>query len=98
LTNAVRTDGQSGTEIIEHIRTLYPKTRVLVVSEEQFAVLALKAGAVGCLSKGDPDCVRLVCKAVQTILGGGKFISSDLTIPSNIASLDTISADAMVGF
>lgn len=71
--------GQGGIELLEYIRHWYPTTRVLIVSgypEELFAVRALRAGASGCLSKADPDCMQLLCKAVKTILSGGRFVHS----------------------
>ena len=70
--------GQGGIELLEYIRHSYPNTRVLIVSgypEELFAVRALRAGASGCLSKADPDCRQLLCKAVKTILSGGRFVN-----------------------
>jgi two-component system, NarL family, invasion response regulator UvrY len=74
----VELPGQGGIHLLEFIRCSYPETRVLVVSgypEELFAVRALRAGASGCISKGDPDCLHQVCRAVKIISTGGKFIS-----------------------
>src|SRR5258708_21500696 len=45
---------RSGIDILAHIRSSHPKTRVLVVSaypEKQYAVYALRAGAAGYLAK-----------------------------------------------
>jgi two-component system, NarL family, invasion response regulator UvrY len=74
----VELPGEDGISLLENIHSSYPNIRVLVVSgypEELFALRALRAGASGCLSKGDPNCVQLLCGAVKTLLSGGKFIS-----------------------
>jgi two-component system invasion response regulator UvrY len=74
----VELPGEDGISLLEYIHSSCPNIRVLVVSgypEEQFAVRALRAGASGCLSKGDPDCLQLLCSAVKKILAGGKFVS-----------------------
>jgi two-component system invasion response regulator UvrY len=70
--------GQGGIDLLEYIHSSYPGTRVIVISgypEELFAVRALRAGAFGCLSKGDPECTQLLCQAVTTVLSGSKFIT-----------------------
>lgn len=69
--------GRSGIELIKQIKSEKPKLAILVLSmhkEEQYAVRALKAGALGYLTKESaPD--QLVA-AIQKIAGGGAFISS----------------------
>src|SRR5690349_16689017 len=45
---------RSGIDILAHIRTGHPKTRILVISafsEKQYAIYALRAGAAGFLAK-----------------------------------------------
>ena len=69
--------GRSGIELIKQIKSEKPKLAILVLSmhkEEQYAVRALKAGALGYLTKESaPD--QLVA-AIWKIAGGGVFISS----------------------
>ena len=69
--------GRSGIELIKQIKSKKPKLAILVLSmhkEEQYAVRALKAGALGYLTKESaPD--QLVA-AIRKVAGGGAFISS----------------------
>ena len=69
--------GRSGIELIKQIKSEKPKLAILVLSmhkEEQYAVRALKAGALGYLTKESaPD--QLVA-AIRKVAGGGVFISS----------------------
>ncbi len=70
--------GQSGLEVVRHMKQHFPKTPVLVLSmypEKQYAVRALKAGAAGYLSKESAP--EELLKAVRTILLGRKHISPD---------------------
>lgn len=68
--------GRSGIELIKQIKGEHPKLATLVLSmhkEEQYAVRALKAGALGYLTKESaPD--QLVA-AIRKVAGGGVFIS-----------------------
>lgn len=71
--------GRSGLDVVQHIRQNIPKLPVLILSihpEEQYAIRALKAGAAGYLSK-DAATEELV-KAVQKVLQGRKYISSNI--------------------
>ena len=69
--------GRSGIELIKQIKSEKPKLAILVLSmhkEEQYAVRALKAGALGYLTKESaPD--QLVA-AIRKVASGGAFISS----------------------
>jgi len=69
--------GRNGIELIKLIKSEKPKLTILVLSmhkEEQYAVRALKAGALGYLTKESaPD--QLVA-AIRKVAGGGVFISS----------------------
>lgn len=70
--------GQSGLEVVRHMKQHFPKTPVLVLSmypEEQHAIRVLRAGAAGYLSK-DSAPEELV-KAVRTVLLGRRHISPD---------------------
>lgn len=69
--------GRSGIELIKQIKNEKPKLAVLVLSmhkEEQYAVRALRAGALGYLTKETaPE--KLVA-AIRKVAGGGAFISA----------------------
>ena len=69
--------GRSGIELIKQVKGEYPKLAILVLSmhkEKQYAVRALKAGALGYLTKESaPD--QLV-SAIRKVASGGAFIST----------------------
>lgn len=69
--------GRSGIELIKLVKAEKPRLAILVLSmhkEEQYAVRALKAGALGYLTKESaPD--QLVA-AIRKVASGGAFISS----------------------
>ena len=69
--------GRSGIDLVKLVKTEKPKLAILVLSmhkEEQYAVRALKAGALGYLTKESaPD--QLVA-AIRKVSGGGAYISS----------------------
>jgi len=69
--------GRSGIELIKQIKSEYPKLAILVLSmhkEEQYAVRAMKAGALGYLTKESaPD---LLIAAIRKVALGGIYISS----------------------
>jgi len=71
--------GKTGIEVLKELKETKPKQPVLILSvhaPEQYAVRTLKAGAAGYLTKESaPD--ELV-KAVQHILSGRKYITSDI--------------------
>ena len=82
--NMVITDismpGQSGIEIIKQLHSQFPKLPILVLSmhpEEQYAIRAIKAGAMGYVTK-DKASDELI-KAVKDILNGKNYISLELT-------------------
>ena len=65
--------GRSGLEALESLRAEYPQLPVLMLSmysEEQYAVVAMKAGANGYLSK-DTDPAELI-GAIRKIAAGGR--------------------------
>lgn len=69
--------GRSGIELIKQVKAEKPKLAILVLSmhkEEQYAVRALKAGALGYLTKESAP-GQLVA-AIRKVAGGGVFISS----------------------
>jgi DNA-binding NarL/FixJ family response regulator len=71
--------GLSGLDVLQQIRDLQPTLKILVLTmhpEDQYAVRVLKAGAVGYLTKETASAE--VVGAVQTVLCGGKYISSSL--------------------
>lgn len=71
--------GRSGLDLLKELQAQRPKLPVLVLSahsEKQFAVRAFRSGAAGYLTKASAA-VELV-KAVQHILGGGRYVSAAL--------------------
>ena len=70
---------RSGIDILAHIRTGYPKSRVLVISafsEKQYAIYALRAGAAGYLAKDQAP--EDFMRAIHTLLAGRRFVSTTL--------------------
>ena len=70
---------RSGIDILAHIRTGYPKARVLVISafsEKQYAIYALRAGAAGYLAKDQAP--EDFMRAIHTVLAGRRFVSTTL--------------------
>ena len=70
---------RSGIDILRHIRSGHPSTRVLVISaypEKQYAVYALRAGAAGYLAKDQAP--EEFMRAVHTVLAGRRFVSAAL--------------------
>lgn len=72
--------GKNGIDILDIVRKDYPHTAVLMLSlypEDQYAVRALKTGAMGYLNKNSaPD--QLV-QAVLQVAAGRKFISPEVS-------------------
>ena len=71
---------RSGIDILRHIRSGHPETRVLVISgfsEKQYAIYALRAGASGYLAKDQAP--EEFMRAVHTVLSGRRFASAALT-------------------
>jgi DNA-binding NarL/FixJ family response regulator len=70
---------RSGIDILRHVRTGHPKTRVLVISafsEKQYAIYALRAGAAGYLAKDQAP--EEFMRAVHAVLAGRRFVSAAL--------------------
>jgi two-component system, NarL family, invasion response regulator UvrY len=87
--------GRSGLDVLSDLRTLRPKLPVLVLtmhSEAQYGKRVLRAGAAGFMNKESAP--EELIKAVQKILGGGRYVgpvlaerlASDLTddVPDDI--------------
>lgn len=71
--------GRGGLELIGALKELQPQLRVLIYtmhSEKQFGVRALRAGADGYLTKDSPP--EEVSKAIQRLLAGRRYISSEM--------------------
>ena len=71
--------GDSGLDAVKQIKEYAPKLPVIILSmhaPEQYAVRAIKAGAIGYLTKGAAT-LELV-KAVNTVLNGKKYLSPDV--------------------
>jgi two-component system, NarL family, invasion response regulator UvrY len=70
---------RSGIDILAHIRSGHPATRVLVISafsEKQYAIYALRAGAAGYLAKDQAP--EDFTRAIHAVLAGRRFVSSTL--------------------
>ncbi|MDP1526809.1 MAG: response regulator transcription factor [Rhodocyclaceae bacterium] len=71
--------GLSGTELIKYLCAAFSSLRILVLSmhnEAQFAALAIRAGALGYVTKdADPEILLL---AIHRIAANGKFIDPAL--------------------
>jgi len=71
--------GMSGMEILQSVKAKWPLTNVLMLSmmpQEQYAILALKLGASGYLTKDTASEELLL--AVRKVSEGGKYISQAL--------------------
>jgi two-component system invasion response regulator UvrY len=71
--------GRSGIELIKLVKAEKPKLAILVLSmhkEEQYAVRALKAGALGYLTKESAP--EQLVAAIRKVASGGVFISSSV--------------------
>ena len=71
--------GRSGLDALKQIKQSYPKLPVLIMSmypEDQYAVRALKAGAVGYLNKNSIH--EELIKAIETVKAGRKFITATI--------------------
>src|SRR5260370_144223 len=72
---------RSGIDILRHIRSGHPNTRVLVMSgfsEKQYAINVLRAGAFGYLAKDQAP--EGFMRAVSTALSGRRFGSATLSV------------------
>lgn len=71
--------GKSGLDVLKDLKLMKMKSKILILSmhpEDRFAIRALKAGALGYLTKESaPD--ELV-KAIRTIITGRKYVSKAL--------------------
>jgi len=71
---------RSGIDILRHIRSGHPESRVLVISgfsEKQYAINVLRAGAAGYLAKDQAP--EEFMRAVHTVLAGRRFVSAALS-------------------
>ena len=78
ITDISLPDGD-GIDLIQSIRTISPKSRILAFSmnkEESLGPRVLKAGAHGYLMKG--AAVSQIQEAIQTVLRGETYLSSEL--------------------
>ncbi len=68
--------GESGLEVLKHLKKTKPKLPVLILSihsEDMYAIRALKAGASGYLTKATAN--EDLVKAIREVAGGGKYVS-----------------------
>ncbi len=71
---------RSGMDILRHVRSGYPDTRVLILSgfpERQYAINMLRAGAHGFLGK--ESAADDLLKAVHVILAGRRYLSPTMS-------------------
>jgi len=71
---------RSGLDIMRHIRSSHPNTRVLVISgfaEKQYGIMVLRAGAAGYIAKDQAP--EEFMRAVRTVLAGRHFVSAELS-------------------
>ena len=71
---------RSGLDIMRHIRSSHPNTRVLVISgfaEKQYGIMVLRAGAAGYVAKDQAP--EEFMRAVHTVLAGRHFVSAELS-------------------
>lgn len=76
----INLDGRSGLELLESVRAEFPRLPVLMLSmypEEQYAMVALKAGASGYVSK-DVESEELV-QAVRQVASGERYLTARAT-------------------
>jgi DNA-binding NarL/FixJ family response regulator len=70
---------RSGIDILRHVRSGHPSTRVLVLSgypERQYALNVLRAGASGYIAKDSSP--EELMKAVRVVLKGRRYVSESL--------------------
>jgi len=80
--------GRDGLDVLKELLLSMPAQLVLVLSvqaEEQYAVRALRAGAMGYVTKETAP--EELCKAVLKVLAGGKYVSARLAerLATNLA-------------
>lgn len=71
--------GRSGLELVRHVRTEYPASRVLVLTmhaEEQYVVRAFRAGAAGYLTKDSAS--NDLIAALRKVATGGTYVSPEM--------------------
>ncbi len=76
--------GMTGMEVLQKVKTRWPNLNVLMLSmmpQEQYAILALKLGASGYLTKDTASEELLL--AIRKVSDGGKYISH--TLAENLA-------------
>ena len=72
--------GRGGLDVLKELKRIRPRVPVLIFSmhsEEPYVRRALKAGAAGYVIKTSPR--GELMKAIETVIGGGKYVSSALT-------------------
>ena len=71
---------RSGLDILKHVRSGFPDTRVLILSgfpERQYGINVLRAGAHGFLGK--ESAAEELTKAVHSILAGRRYLSATMS-------------------
>jgi len=84
--------GLNGLDILRRIRSLNLSTKVVVLSmhgEDSYVTEAFQLGARGYVLKGSP--LSELTEAIQTIIKGGKYVSSDLS--EDLIATDPVESD-----
>ena len=71
---------RSGLEVLKHIKSEFPRLRVLVLSmhhESVYAARVLQAGASGYIQKGSAP--EELIRSIRRILGGGMYVSEEMS-------------------
>lgn len=71
--------GKSGISLIQQIKSIKPQLPILVLSmhqESQYAVQAIRAGAVGYITKNTAS--SQLIEGIRKVAGGGTFISAQI--------------------
>lgn len=85
--------GMSGLDAIKYIHRLSPQTKVLMLSmysEDRFAIRALKAGAVGYLTKA--SAADELIDAINQVMAGGHYLTNETAqvLASSIGDSDRL--------
>ncbi|HKL37420.1 MAG TPA: response regulator transcription factor [Bacteroidales bacterium] len=70
---------RNGLDVLQHIHTMWPHIKVLILSmhpEERYALRALKKGASGYIHKNETSVILI--KAIRKVFTGGRYVSEQL--------------------
>ena len=70
---------RNGLDVLQHIHSIWPDIKVLILSmhpEERYALRALKKGASGYIHKNQAS--DILIKAIRKVFAGGRYVSETL--------------------